>query len=1205
MNIKKFFAKLLLILNVLQVIAPATSVQAAPTAKKTSTPNNLHLPSRRAFIELTEGWEGLEPAAYVKDTTDTATEKTGSQIAKFVGAQRASLRDSSKSRPLFESLSFLNNLATPGDAIANMNCTKRLLSDMQFFGDKGLHKSINRTILALGQTLQLAQLYEGASSARVAEERRDFITETLKQPEVARALSIRIKCFGQYENQFLRQTKTPRNKFLEKEINALAPSRTAKALSRVVGYSRNSTNFLKQHARFTQKLANVPFVGYDSVRSAYIFSTTWIALHLLLRGLLGWPNKWAKGESQEATAEATTLQRQEEITQEEAESRELKSALQNTTLTIGKEVVKAELQVPSILIQVLSNLYKIISTSLFKQGFNSLRAKKAEDFRPPVGLAKAFTKKGAQQVASNGIFAARNNASTKLACDIAAGPFISLASIPDVIHTLWAAYQGKKNTTDGDEFTSIKNALAEHKGTLRIPSTRLDGYAALGRAPENFRTFCQDAIKNNPDVLKGYLHEKANGRDQSLTSLAAELWKHLDIFGWQATGELIDDTQRAMRQPAARAGMETINSFKFRRLAWLASTFSPSGFITSIYSQLPRYFAPGFWQTWNLATTPAGSAFRALTGSYSNQMRGMLRNIKALIAASKLASGLSKKVPVLDTLSTSRSLFKELGSLKRKSTKLVADISTHVMIPDPTAPSDPNRKIGVYIQPEAIPVIDALHQIGCGKIPRDTPFISLRRLTLTPPPAGSAPNTPSTFKPEQAEDGSPCYLTREEAFEVLRQHAARTDIIEGTVTTSEEQQKTQKNYKALSVATLGGGLALEALLMGFFLFTGYSWALGVLKTNDRVFTIDILDQHMFDSLKPTVALAEMTRQMGEILLAHKSTIPLPTSLQEKLNFLMTSASPECKEFSKLARDPMFLKKNKPGRFGNFGIIRRAYQLAGTQTVKEWLDTSAVFMAEVDSYLAIARLTAENKDHPNFFSPVTFIEQDTPHIALKGFWLPIISTFISIANNITIGKPAHILLTGINGGGKSIALKGMVFSILMAHAWGYAPLAEGEMTFMSKIITHLSSTDNAAEGDSCWIAEAKSMGKALHEMHAPRRPGELILYIGDELGSGTADHAAIASVAQFMEIALTTPHVASIISTHLRPLTQLEELSGGLVLNYRVGGTVDEEGTIQRKYRLERGVADINIAELIVNQLIEHGHQKTAVHPDSKPAPILA
>jgi hypothetical protein len=91
----------------------------------------------------------------------------------------------------------------------------------------------------------------------------------------------------------------------------------------------------------------------------------------------------------------------------------------------------------------------------------------------------------------------------------------------------------------------------------------------------------------------------------------------------------------------------------------------------------------------------------------------------------------------------------------------------------------------------------------------------------------------------------------------------------------------------------------------------------------------------------------------------------------------------------------------------------------------------------------------------------------------------------------------------------------------------------------------------------------------------------------------------------MEIALTTPHVASIISTHLRPLTQLEELSGGLVLNYRVGGTVDEEGTIQRKYRLERGVADINIAELIVNQLIEHGHQKTAVHPDSKPAPILA
>ena len=182
---------------------------------------------------------------------------------------------------------------------------------------------------------------------------------------------------------------------------------------------------------------------------------------------------------------------------------------------------------------------------------------------------------------------------------------------------------------------------------------------------------------------------------------------------------------------------------------------------------------------------------------------------------------------------------------------------------------------------------------------------------------------------------------------------------------------------------------------------------------------------------------------------------------------------------------------------------------------------------------------------------------------------------------------------------------MVFAILMIMAFGYGPFSEAKVTFIQKIITHLSSVDNAAEGDSCWIAEAKSMAKALHEMQSPHNPGERILYVGDELGSGTADHAAIAAVAQFMEIALTSPHVASIISTHLRELTQLEEISNGMVKNHRVGGTVDKEGTIQRKYRVERGIADINIAELIVDQMLEYGEQKTAIHPDNNQQAIQA
>jgi len=1207
-NIKTLFAKLLLILNVLQIIAPMASIQAAPKGKTTDPLNNLHLPSRKAFKELTACWEGLEPAAYVKDTSDAATGEANDQIAKFVGAQRAALKDSSKSRPLFEALNFLNNLATSGKAIHNTNCTKRLMMDMQMFGDKGLHKAFNRTILALGQTLQLAQLYEGAESAKIAEERRDFITEILKTPEGARALSIRIKCFGQYENQFLRQTNTPRNKFLEKKINALAPSRVARALSRLVGYRKNSANFLKWHARLTQKTANIPFIGYDAARSAYIFSTTWIATHLLWQGRFGGPNRWAKGGTQQQAEQAKAAERAAQVlTPEQAESKATRDALFQTGKDTGVALAKVELKIPDILITVLKNFFSIISKAAFNHGFKDAMARQSAKKTLSLSLEKAFTLKGARELTSNAFSAVKNNGATKLVCDVAAGPLLPFAALPEISKASWNANKAKINTREGqDSKKAMYDALVENAGSWRFPSLRLDGYEALSNIPRNFQIFCKEALQNHANTIKGYFHENKDGKEQTFETILKEWWKNIDLLGWQNAADQFVDTQRAFEDSRFKASLEAFNRPGTRFYAYVLSWFTPP-WVTAIYNQIPGIASPGLKQIWDISNNPQmGPLIRALTSNYTSIAKAGVRYLK--IATSTLVLGF--KFPIFKQLiTTSVAMLKAIPKIKpaietgvdlffeaKDFVKKVLE-NAYISIPDPL---DEQKKGKIAILPQigVTDLIEAASQVLIDrKIPTNVPVISMSRLVQS---TASAADAVEKTEPEKCDDGSTKYLSKDEAFRVAEAIASNLDIGTSTiVTTSEEYQKRERTRKLLGLGTLSGGVALETILMAGFLASGQLWANFVLESNQRVFTIDILDQYMFDSLKPSIALAEMVHQIGSILLAHKSTIPLPTSLQEKLNFLMTSASPECKEFAQAARNPMFLKKNKPGRFGNFGIIRKAYQLAGTQSVKQWLNTCAVFMAEVDSYLAIARLTAEHKDHPNFFSPVTFIEQETPHIKLSGFWFPIISPFISIANNITIGKPAHILLTGINGGGKTVTIKGMVFSILMAHTWGYAPLAEGEMTFMTKIITHLSSTDNAAEGDSCWIAEAKSMGKALHEMQAPRRPGELILYIGDELGSGTADHAAIAAVAQFMEIALTTPHVASIISTHLRPLTQLEEISGGMVLNYRVGGTVDAAGTILRKYLIERGIADINIAELIVNQLLEHGHQKTAVHPDNK------
>jgi hypothetical protein len=65
-------------------------------------------------------------------------------------------------------------------------------------------------------------------------------------------------------------------------------------------------------------------------------------------------------------------------------------------------------------------------------------------------------------------------------------------------------------------------------------------------------------------------------------------------------------------------------------------------------------------------------------------------------------------------------------------------------------------------------------------------------------------------------------------------------------------------------------------------------------------------------------------------------------------------------------------------------------------------------------------------------------------------------------------------------------------------------------------------------------------------------------------------------------------VASIISTHLRPLTRLERITNGLILNYCVGRRLLADGSIEGRFQLQRGRAENNIAEKIVNDLISKG-----------------
>jgi hypothetical protein len=72
MKNKNLWGKILLVLQLTQLITPTTNLNASSKnqSDELTTSINHHLPSRKAFKELAEIWEGLAPEAYVKSSNN-------------------------------------------------------------------------------------------------------------------------------------------------------------------------------------------------------------------------------------------------------------------------------------------------------------------------------------------------------------------------------------------------------------------------------------------------------------------------------------------------------------------------------------------------------------------------------------------------------------------------------------------------------------------------------------------------------------------------------------------------------------------------------------------------------------------------------------------------------------------------------------------------------------------------------------------------------------------------------------------------------------------------------------------------------------------------------------------------------------------------------------------------------------------------------
>jgi hypothetical protein len=339
------------------------------------------------------------------------------------------------------------------------------------------------------------------------------------------------------------------------------------------------------------------------------------------------------------------------------------------------------------------------------------------------------------------------------------------------------------------------------------------------------------------------------------------------------------------------------------------------------------------------------------------------------------------------------------------------------------------------------------------------------------------------------------------------------------------------------------------------------------RNDEKKVKINILDKIMFNTVKPAMELLNTTSKIDAILQENKLSFPLPNSLALKLTAYQNLTQTTCKEFATLAQRPTFRKATGHRILDHTGDVRRAYTLLQNPQSREVLRQAIHVLAELDSYLGIAKLSQEYGEGDNRICPVDFINNDTPFFNAKNAWFALLGKN-AIGSDITMGNGSatNMLLTGINGGGKSIMLKTTVFSLILAHIFGFTTAQQCSMTPFAELNLHLSSLDNAAEGKSRWVAEAEAIVSMINSAEDIHSDGYFVFISGDELGDGTAPDASIKVMVKMLTAITSRTNVLSFISSHLQPLTELEKTLTRLK-NFR----------INPNRKLEPGINTVNIA----------------------------
>jgi DNA mismatch repair protein MutS len=129
----------------------------------------------------------------------------------------------------------------------------------------------------------------------------------------------------------------------------------------------------------------------------------------------------------------------------------------------------------------------------------------------------------------------------------------------------------------------------------------------------------------------------------------------------------------------------------------------------------------------------------------------------------------------------------------------------------------------------------------------------------------------------------------------------------------------------------------------------------------------------------------------------------------------------------------------------------------------------------------------------------------------------------------------ILLFSLNAAGKSVCMKAVGISIIMAQAGMFVPAENFTFSPFKKLFTRISGNDNIFKGKSSFAVEMSELNSIL------RRADSNSLVIGDEICHGTEHYSGGGIIAQSI-ITLAQKQIPFIFATHMHHLNKIKELN---------------------------------------------------------------